>query len=190
MTNIYFQTDPFLFFFIPVILLLLPLRWVWAAVLAALIHEIAHIIHIVIQGGTIQEIRIGSSGTVIRASINCFLSNCISILSGPVFSLSLLLFDDTYPELAYCGLIQGLYNLIPVLPLDGGRLLYLLLCRYLPQLADTVMDRLFYLCIFLILGSMIYTFLARNWHFAFAEGILLFSLIRKTPCKEMRIKVQ
>ena len=53
----------------------------------------------------------------------------ICALAGPLGSFSLLLISEYFPEAAVCGLIQGAYNLIPVYPLDGGRLMRCLLPR-------------------------------------------------------------
>ncbi len=45
----------------------------------------------------------------------------ICILSGPMGSLLLFLFVRWIPRIAFCGLLQGIYNLLPIYPLDGGR---------------------------------------------------------------------
>ena len=42
-------------------------------------------------------------------------------LAGPAGSFLLLLFARYIPRIAFCGLIQGCFNLMPVAPLDGGR---------------------------------------------------------------------
>ena len=48
-------------------------------------------------------------------------------LAGPLGSILLLLFFHWIPGISICALVQGLYNLIPVYPLDGGRLVRSLL---------------------------------------------------------------
>lgn len=48
-------------------------------------------------------------------------------LAGPVGSFSVVLLAEYFPEAALFGLVQGLYNLLPVYPLDGGRILRCLL---------------------------------------------------------------
>ena len=44
-------------------------------------------------------------------------------LAGPAGSLSLLLVSEWIPRIALCGMVQGLFNLIPAGNLDGGRVL-------------------------------------------------------------------
>lgn len=190
MTHIHIQADPAVFLLLPFALLILPLRWICAAALAALIHEIAHLACVITLGGRIQEIRIGPRGTVIHAYLPDLAAHCISIAAGPVSSLFLSFFAESYPELAFCGFLQGQYNLLPVLPLDGGRLACHLLNHFAPQKTDFCMEILCWTCILLVLCLMIATVTDEKWTFFGAEVILLFSLIRKTPCKDVGIKVQ
>lgn len=108
-------------------LLILPLRWVLAAVAAAMVHEFCHVVAVVLLQGKITAISIRPGGCVMETDRMEPWRQFFSILAGPVGSLLLLLFRRTAPELAICGLFHGLFNLLPVLPVDGGRLLLLLL---------------------------------------------------------------
>lgn len=47
----------------------------------------------------------------------------IAVLAGPAASLLLLSLVRVFPRVAICGLIQGIYNLLPIYPLDGGKAL-------------------------------------------------------------------
>ena len=186
----YIQTDPLLLFCVPTLLLLVPFPWFCAVMIAALVHESAHLICVTALGGRVQKISFEIPGAVISAFAPDHLAHCISIAAGPVFSLSLTLWRNIYPELAFCGLVQGLYNMLPVLPLDGGRLAVLFLDRYIPEKAGLLMEIICHICQILILGIIIFTAIQQHWQYFPVELLLLFSLMRKSPCKDAGIKVQ
>ena len=120
----------------PVLLLLLPLRWLVAAVFAACIHEFWHVLAIRLMDGRILEIRVGATGAVIETEPLSNTKEMLASLAGPAGSLSLLLFARWFPCTAFCALVHALYNLLPLYPLDGGRALECLLSKlFPPQLA-------------------------------------------------------
>ena len=47
----------------------------------------------------------------------------VCILAGPLGGLSLLLLCRRFPRVAICGMLQSVYNVLPIYPLDGGRAL-------------------------------------------------------------------
>ena len=101
--------------------LLLPLKWLLCAFLAASFHELGHLIALWICNVPVHSIRIGRVGAEISTGSLTEAQELICAISGPVFSLSLLAFAGYLPVLFLLGLIQGLFNLIPILPMDGGR---------------------------------------------------------------------
>jgi len=105
------------------LLLAVPLKWLVAAWTAAFFHEACHIAAIYACRGTICEIRIGTGGAVLETTPMTGGKELLCALSGPFGSLFLILLLRRLPELAICGGIQGLYNLLPFYPLDGGRAL-------------------------------------------------------------------
>lgn len=54
----------------------------------------------------------------------------VCIVCGPVIGLTPVLLYGWFPEVAAFSFLLTVYNLIPVRPLDGGRLLELLLGKY------------------------------------------------------------
>lgn len=129
-------------------LLLLPLKWAVGAFLAAFVHECAHLIAIWLSGGQVYSVKLGGNGAVMETSPMTPGREALCALAGPLGSFSLILITRHYPEAAVCGLIQGAYNLIPIFPLDGGRILRCLLpvkiCRWI--------ERIFLAVFFLFMG--------------------------------------
>ena len=109
--------------FLAVLLLLLPLQWVLAVLLAAFFHELCHGLSILLCGGSLDGITISSRGAVIETTPMSASREIFCALSGPLGSFLLLLFAKWMPRTAICGAIHGLYNLIPLFPMDGGRIL-------------------------------------------------------------------
>ena len=168
------------------LLLLLPLDWVAAAVTAAILHELMHIIALYAFNGRILKIQVQAGGCMIETDSLGEWSQFFSILAGPLGSFSLLLLRHCIPKIAIFGLFQGVYNLFPVMPLDGGRLLRLLLNRFCPNRADLVMDCVaFGSCILVDFAAIVLSTMTSMglWPFMAAFAWNLKLLPRKTPCK-------
>lgn len=124
-------------------LLLLPLRWAMGAFLAAFIHECAHVIAIYLLGGQVYSVKLGGKGAVMETALLTPGREALCALAGPLGSFSLLILSEHFPEAAFCGLVQGAYNLIPIYPLDGGRILRCLLpekiCYWTEMIITTVL---------------------------------------------------
>jgi len=112
--------------FSALMLLVLPLPWLASAFLAALLHELAHLLVLMLFGGKITALTIDIGGTVIDSFLPGRIQAFLSILAGPLCSLFLGIFLKSLPQLALCGMIQGIFNLLPFPALDGGRLWSLL----------------------------------------------------------------
>ena len=169
---------------------IVPLQWFSAAMIAALIHEIAHIIFIYVFGGKISQITISVGRTKIYAYIPSLAAELICALAGPVASITTLCFAKIFPRFTLCALIQGLFNLIPVYPLDGGRALYCFLRMCIPDKADTISSGISTAVLFIfILFSLYGLFFLSTGPIPFIVFLLLL-YGRKKTCKDTKIGIQ
>jgi len=167
------------------LLFIIPIPWLFAWVTAVLLHELGHYFAIRIIGGKIYQITVGIGGMDMQTSPLADWAHLIAILSGPIGGFLPVLFAQQMPRLAVCCWILSLYNLLPLLPLDGGRALEILFGKrkifYTLQkiLLAMLLGGAIYAAIFLKLGilplAIIGALCARN---------------RKIPCKPTICKVQ
>lgn len=176
-----------------VFLLTLPINWIISLVTAAIIHEICHILAVYVLGGRILKMEIQFVGCRIDTTPIGEWKQFISILAGPMGSFLLLFLCRIAPKIAICGALQGLCNLIPVMPLDGGRLLQLLLYHLCPTKAKKIAD---FVAVFVCISvNIIALWFSIGGDMGPAPFLLAFVwslkvLPRKIPCKAAQIKVQ
>lgn len=111
----------------------------WAAA-AAGVHELGHYIAVRIQGGRVARLRLTLSGGALELDGRrplTYAGELAAILAGPGASLLLAWWAAGLGEkrwvLAGLSLCLGWFNLLPVWPLDGGRVLLLILSGFLPH---------------------------------------------------------
>ena len=118
--------------FFPVLalmLLLFPLRFLVGVLLAARIHELGHLLALKIAGGRVLSIRLRSFGARIEAAPMSPGRTALCALAGPAAGALTIFAYKTFPELALAWLVQTVFNLLPVYPLDGGRALRNICCK-------------------------------------------------------------
>lgn len=102
-------------------LLLIPLKWVLGAVLAAAVHELGHLAAVRACGGRVHAIEIGPTGARIETGPMEPGAELLCALAGPVAGGLVCLAWRWVPEAAVMALFQTAFNLLPIFPLDGGR---------------------------------------------------------------------
>lgn len=108
-------------------IILFSLTWNEAAALtvAAIAHEAGHVVMLVMLGSVPQGVHFTLSGPVILYREPDSVWKAVMItLSGPLSGLLLsLILHLIWPACSEISLLLSVFNLIPVLPLDGGRVL-------------------------------------------------------------------
>lgn len=130
--------SPFVCLFGALLLLTLPLPWLAAAVTAACVHELGHLLALRLLGAGHSEIRVGCTGAKIHAAFSEPWRELVCAAAGPAGGLLLLLVARWFPRIAVCGLAQSVYNLLPIYPLDGGRMLHSALEEWFPAKAEKI----------------------------------------------------
>lgn len=132
------ELSPFACLLGAMLLLILPLPWLAAAVAAASIHEAGHLLALRLLGAETRKIQVGPTGAKIHTAFSEPWRELICAAAGPAASLLLLLAARHFPRIALCGFVQGGYNLLPIYPLDGGRMLHSALEEWLPAKAEKI----------------------------------------------------
>ena len=122
----------------------------WAAVAAA-VHELGHVAAVRALGGRVGSFRLTGVGAVIqprRERMFSYGEECLVALAGPAASVLLAIGAATWGRhfggadaylLTGVSLALGVFNLLPIGPLDGGRILRAVASRWAgPDAGDRV----------------------------------------------------
>ncbi len=138
------------------LILTLPLQWILAAIIAALFHELCHMIAVILCGGKISGLGLRQSGAVMTTQTMTAGREVVCTLAGPIGSLLLLLFVHYLPRIAFCAAVHGIYNLLPLSHLDGGKVLRSALRIAFPAKAGKICSLVQNCCLTLIWLLAIY----------------------------------
>lgn len=170
-------------------LMILPLRWLLALMIAAAVHELFHCIALKVCGIPIHSVTIDFGGAVIETGEIAPGMETICALAGPVGSFSLLLLAQWMPLTALFGAVQGIYNLLPIYPMDGGRALRSLLELIFPLFWEKIYGCLELMVMaVLAIGGIMLVVVTKAW--SLTPFLLLIParkiIQRKIPCKDGR----
>ena len=180
------RIQPSAFILMAALMLLLPIDWLFAAVLAAAVHELGHLAAIHAVGGHLDVICIGSAGAQICTEPLDNRAEFLCAAAGPAASLFLLSLCRFFPKTALCGLAQGIFNLIPVHPMDGGRMLLCVLRRLCPRWAERIFHTIQCLILYgLLTLSLLLAVCGKAGFLPVLACITVLSrlLLSKIPCK-------
>ena len=123
-TKTTYDIQPAFLFSALLTIILLPIQWVLAWMIATSIHELSHIAWMRMLNVRILHVQLNYMGATIVTEPMHPAKDLCSALAGPVGGCTLLFFSNIWPELAICAMVQSIFNILPFYPLDGGRVLY------------------------------------------------------------------
>ena len=127
-------------------LLMVPLPWLLASFVAALVHELCHYAAIRLCGADARGLSLYSFAACLPLPAMSRGREVLCALAGPAGGFLLLLFVRWMPRVALCGAMQSCYNLLPIYPFDGGRALQSGLVLFLPPPKAMAICRVFEVC--------------------------------------------
>lgn len=104
----------------------IPIQWLFSWLFAAVIHELSHFWMLQFLKCKICSVSIDIGGAKICTQPLTAWEEFFCALAGPIGGLLLVTLASRTPTIALCGFLQGAYNLLPIYPMDGGRVFHCL----------------------------------------------------------------
>lgn len=187
MNNMVVAQRPVVYILLAISMFLIPMKWIFSWIVAVLVHELGHYVMIRVLGYQVWKIQISARGVDMQTAPMDGLSEAVCAVAGPIASFLLISVARWLPYVALCGFFHGFYNLIPIYPLDGGRVLKYALLNLTPIKR---VPKLYYWTNRLMIISLCVASVVLSVKFSYgmipiiAAGMLLFQNMKtKIPCK-------
>lgn len=188
-----YMLEPGLLIGLAVSILVIPIPWLIAWGIAVIVHELGHLSALYLCSKGVYALNFGSRGVKLHTE-ELGEKEGICAAAGPIASFLLFVTCTSFPRLRICGLIHSLFNLLPIYPLDGGRVLKWFL-SYTIKVKNC--DRILWWVSlsFIVLLSVIFLILMLQFQVGLLPFIFLYYLLEKSQiikysCKDGRIRVQ
>lgn len=191
-SNIDLRISSGFYILLAIALLAIPLQWLVAWLFAATIHEIGHIAAILWSGHRIEGVTVSFHGAKI---ITGHLDNdeWYCALAGPLMGAFLVPLIRYFPRLGICAAVQTLVNMLPVFPLDGGRVVRGLLSLFFSMEKVDIISHCVDVTVLLV-GIVLAWLWVSSGRVMLFIPVLVFFLLKvlpvKIPCKRGRKWVQ
>lgn len=157
----------------------------WVGV-SAVIHELGHIILCTIFGGRVEAVHLSAAGAELKLSYPVVLSYAkenLVLISGAALNLltGLCCLKLGGYWLAWCSFGLGIFNLLPAVPMDGGRILLNFISEFSdPERADQIVGIISGILIGVMAGCGVISVIKyANFSFLFLSIWLLMETLKK-----------
>lgn len=179
---------PWFCIILAVCILLLPFNWLIGWMIAVMIHESGHLITLLIFRADILKIIMDCSGISIQTNSLHPGYEMICALAGPLVGLTSVFFSKWMPYTAACSLILTCFNLLPIYPMDGGRIVQgILKFLFAPVIAHRIYQAIgfiAYLSVSIAILWILFINRATTLVITLATFLTFRFLCRKSSCKE------
>lgn len=128
--------DPGAFLLFAVSILVIPLRLLFAWILAVLIHEFGHYLALRLLKIKVNYVQIKAFGINMHTETIGGWQEIICAAAGPLAGLSTLFVSKWLPTTATFAFVHAIFNLLPIFPFDGGRIAHCVLNLWENSLAN------------------------------------------------------
>jgi len=178
MSRFSIRFQPGFYIILAVSVLYIPIQWVLAWTAAAAVHEIFHMISLKLCGYNILSMRVGAGGAQLETDGGNDKRMILCAMAGPVGGLLPVLLLRQCPRLALCALFQTAYNLLPIYPLDGGRVLGILISLFLPPKFGNILSYIIENAVLVVLLAFA-VYASIHFHVGILPVVLASGLIAK-----------
>lgn len=147
MENNKFSVSIGFYLMLALMFLLMPFRWIFSAIVAAIFHECCHYAAIRLLCKQTAAVKLYSYGARMPLPEMNRGKEMLCAMAGPVGGLFLTVFASVFPRLAVCAFLQSVFNLLPIYPLDGGRVISAILSMIFPPPKAVTIIRIIGICV-------------------------------------------